>query len=92
MAAERRGPLMHVRIGMLRALNRDIAREYNSDRKDRPSQLEEGSMKTVLTYVDTNVDVGDAEHSKVFANQDPAERWFRENDAEGVAFEYEVIE
>ena len=29
---------------------------------------------------------------KVFANQDAAEAWFAENDPEGVAFEYEVIE
>jgi hypothetical protein len=34
MAAERRGPLMHARIGMLRALNRHAEREFNPDRKD----------------------------------------------------------
>jgi hypothetical protein len=34
----------------------------------------------------------DAEHIKVFANQDAAEKWFEENDPEGVAFEYEVLE
>jgi hypothetical protein len=28
----------------------------------------------------------------VFANADAAETWFAENDPEGVAFEYEVIE
>jgi hypothetical protein len=28
----------------------------------------------------------------VFANQDAAETWFEENDPEGVAFEYEVLE
>ena len=32
------------------------------------------------------------EHLKVFANQHAAQKWFRENDAEGVACEYEVIE
>jgi len=42
-------------------------------------------MKTVLIYVDTSAEVGDAEHLKVFANEDAAEKWFRENDAEGVA-------
>jgi hypothetical protein len=28
----------------------------------------------------------------VFANADAAETWFEENDPEGVAFEYEVLE
>ncbi|NOJ43361.1 hypothetical protein [Bradyrhizobium australiense] len=47
---------------------------------------------TVLVYVNTGKQVGDAEHIKVFANQDAAETWFAENDPEGVAFEYEVLE
>ena len=34
MAAEGRGPLMHARVGMLRALNRHVEREFNPDRKD----------------------------------------------------------
>jgi len=29
---------------------------------------------------------------KVFATTDAAEAWFAENDPEGVAFEYEVLE
>jgi hypothetical protein len=33
MAAEDRGPLMHARIGMLRALNRHVVREFDSSRK-----------------------------------------------------------
>ena len=49
-------------------------------------------MKTVLVDVNTSVEVGDAEHLEVFANEEAAERWFVENEAEGVAFEYEVIE
>jgi len=28
----------------------------------------------------------------VFANADAAEAWFEENDPEGVAFEYDVLE
>ena len=36
--------------------------------------------------------VGDREHVKVFASTDAAETWFEENDPEGVAFEYEVLE
>jgi hypothetical protein len=47
---------------------------------------------TVWTYVDTSKQIGDPEHIKVFANQDAAETWFAENDPEGVAFEYEVLE
>src|SRR5438445_11582739 len=46
---------------------------------------------TVWIYVDTSRDLGDAEHLKVFANEAAAEAWFRENDPEGVAFQYEVI-
>jgi hypothetical protein len=34
MAAEARGPLMHARVGMLRALNRNVERVFNPDRKD----------------------------------------------------------
>ena len=32
------------------------------------------------------------DHLKVFANPDAAETWFEENDPEGVAFEYQVLE
>jgi hypothetical protein len=47
---------------------------------------------TVLIYVDTSKQVGDPDHHKVFANADAAATWFAENDLEGVAFEYEVLE
>lgn len=50
---------------------------------------------TVFVYVNTSKQVGDAEHAehiKVFATVDAAERWFEENDPEGVAFEYDVLE
>ncbi|MFB9267509.1 hypothetical protein ACFFWD_30930 [Bradyrhizobium erythrophlei] len=47
---------------------------------------------TVFVYVNTSKQVGDKEHVKVFASQDAAEKWFEENDPEGVAFEYEVLE
>jgi hypothetical protein len=36
--------------------------------------------------------VGDVDHLKVFATQELADEWFQENDPEGVAFEYEVLE
>jgi hypothetical protein len=32
------------------------------------------------------------DHPKVFATTGAAEKWFEENDTEGVAFEYEVLE
>jgi len=35
MAAENRGPLMHARIGMLRALNRHVERAFDPSRKDK---------------------------------------------------------
>ena len=35
---------------------------------------------TVFVYINTGKHVGDAEHVKVFANQDAAETWFAEND------------
>ena len=34
MAAEDRGPLMHARIGVLRALNRNVERIFDPSRKD----------------------------------------------------------
>jgi hypothetical protein len=55
------------------------------------TEAQEGPM-TVLIYVDTGKQVGDPDHLKVFANADAAETWFTENDPEGVAFEYEVLE
>ena len=47
---------------------------------------------TVLIYVNTCKQVGDRDHINVFANQDAAETWFEENDPEGVAFEFYVLE
>lgn len=40
--------------------------------------------------MDGNKSVGDADHIKAFASRDAADKWFKENDPEGVAFEYEV--
>jgi hypothetical protein len=34
MAAEGRGPMLHARVGVLRALNRNVERTFNPDRKD----------------------------------------------------------
>jgi hypothetical protein len=53
--------------------------------------LQDRQMKTVLVYVDTGKHLGDPDHLKVFANEVADEKWFMENDFEGVAFEYPVI-
>ena len=55
------------------------------------AEAQEGPM-TVLVYVNTSKQVGDRDHIKVVASQDAAATWFAENDPEGVAFEYEVLE
>ena len=47
---------------------------------------------TVWIYVNTSKQVGDKEHLKVFAGEAAVETWLQENDPEGVAFEYEVLE
>ena len=47
---------------------------------------------TGFVYVNTSKQVGDPEQIKVFATADAAATWFEENDPEGVAFEYEVLE
>jgi hypothetical protein len=49
-------------------------------------------MKTVWVYVNTAKELGDVDHLKVFANLEAAERWLEENNPEGVAFEYDVLE
>jgi hypothetical protein len=43
-------------------------------------------MRGILVYR-----LGEVDHIKAFATV-AAERWFEENDPEGVAFEYDVIE
>jgi hypothetical protein len=45
-----------------------------------------------VDYVDTTKGAGDPDHLKVFANDDAADAWFRENDPQGVAFEYPLVE
>ena len=47
---------------------------------------------TVWIYINTAKEAGDADHLKVLASEDAAERWFAERDPEGVAFEYAVLE
>jgi hypothetical protein len=49
-------------------------------------------MKKIWIYVNTAAHVGDNDHLQVFASEEAANRWLEENDPEGVAFEYEVME
>jgi hypothetical protein len=49
-------------------------------------------LMTVFVYVNTSKQIGDPEHAKVFATADAAAKWFEENNPEGVAFEYDVLE
>jgi hypothetical protein len=57
----------------------------------RKKRYFEGPM-TVFVHINPAKEVGDIDYVKVFANREAAERWFEENDPEGVAFEYEVLE
>jgi hypothetical protein len=47
---------------------------------------------TVWVYVETRKQVGDKDHLTAFASEDAAETWLEQNDPEGVAFEYKVLE
>ncbi|WP_456624402.1 MULTISPECIES: hypothetical protein [unclassified Bradyrhizobium] len=47
---------------------------------------------TVWIYTDTSKQVGDKDRLKVFATEEAADASLAENDPEGVAFEYYVIE
>jgi hypothetical protein len=49
-------------------------------------------MTTVWIYVDTSRQVGDLDHLKVFVDEATANTWLAEKYAEGLAFEYEVLE
>ena len=56
------------------------------------ADAQERPMTTVWIYIDTNKEVGDVDHLKLFATPELADEWFKENDPEGAAFEYEVLE
>jgi hypothetical protein len=79
---------------MMQAINRHRPKEFKTSPKFThwETKTQEGPRMTVLIYVNTSKQVGGADHLKVFANFDAAETWFEENDPEGVAFEYEVLE
>jgi hypothetical protein len=77
----------------MRGLNRGQVREFNSSRKDPPLGAPEAEerLMTVWIYVDTSSQIGDVSHLRVFTSEDAAEKWLKENDPEGVAFEYPVL-
>ena len=43
-------------------------------------------MTTVWIYVDTNKEVGDVDHLKVFATLEAAEHWFAKKRSRGCCF------
>jgi hypothetical protein len=47
----------------------------------------EGYVVLGHQYILRDPPIEDKDHVKVFANVDAAEKWFEENDPEGVAFE-----
>lgn len=49
----------------------------------------DANVPTVWVYVNTTVQVGDADYLRIFANADLAHRWIE--DPEGVGFEYPLI-
>lgn len=74
------------------AMNPHFVRTFNIDRKDTygGSASSGETNETVWIYVETDKEVGDRDHLKVFATGGAAEKWFDDNDPTGVAFEYEV--
>jgi hypothetical protein len=55
-------------------------------------ELAARSLAQAVTPVTVGLTRAYHEHIKVFCNDDAAETWFEENDPEGVASEYEVLE
>jgi hypothetical protein len=83
-----RARLAEMRKQLLISPERHEVPEVICDAKDAVCE----QAMTVWVYVDISKQVGDRDHMKVFANEDAAETWFPENDPEGVAFEYVVLE
>jgi hypothetical protein len=49
-----------------------------------------GIPMNVWVYVSNRHPVGHPDHLQIFADLDAAHAWFRDNDPEGVAFQYPV--
>jgi transcriptional regulator with XRE-family HTH domain len=73
-----------------KVFNVSLSSMFERDPGGTKRKLRRGPM-TVWIYVDTNKEVGDVDHLKVFATPEFADEWFKENDPEGVAFGYEII-
>jgi hypothetical protein len=67
---------------------------FNSDRKD--THWESGNCSgTDDDRLDTSIPakrVSDLDHLKIVVDEATADTWLTENDPEGMAFEYEVLE
>lgn len=50
------------------------------------------SAEIVWVYVDTSKVAGDTGQSKVLASLELAKAWFTENDPDGTAFEYSLVD
>ena len=85
MAAEGRGPLLHARVGMLRALNRTRTRVYYRSQGDAlgEAQAQEGPMSTVWIYEKDDM-------LMVFETEPEARLWLALNDPTGVVTEQNV--
>jgi hypothetical protein len=73
--------------------DRSDRQRVNEAVRDHDEARREG--RTVWLYLDDYQDgrtrtIGEPGWIKVFASADTADRWFKENDPEGVAWEYEV--
>jgi hypothetical protein len=91
MLCSRGGDPMLARIAFMKALNRNVVLEFNPDAGKHQWGKRRGTNDRA-DLLDTNKQVRDPDHLKVFANADAAETWFGEKDPEGVAFEYEILE
>jgi hypothetical protein len=91
-AAEHGGIVMLAWIAMRQALIAEKQTTPPEPRKKAAKKIHGDPMKTVWIYVNTDALPGDVNHLQIFASEEAAQRWFDENDPEGVAFEYPVQE
>jgi hypothetical protein len=88
LVATHGSPTMFERIGVMQALNRHHVREFNTDRK--PITRESESSRGTNDSPDLRQHEQASRRSRTsqgISNVDAAEKWFEENDPEGVAFE-----
>ena len=78
----------------MRALNRHVERVFNPERKDHhwgKRKLKREQWPSLSTSAPASR-LATPRTSRSSPPTDAAETWFDENDPEGVAFEYEVLE